>query len=188
MTIEQLIVRFEPMCGWLARQYFAPGLTREDIAQEARIGVYKAIVTYDPSRGSSLHTFARLSAERQVITAVKMAQRGKHGPLNDASSLDAPVAEDGASLGELLPSPPRNLASEMTLREELDHLTAHLSTELTALEDESLASIVAGESYDAIAERIGVSVKSIDNAIRRARSKARVIVRELGLGLGSEAA
>ena len=53
---------------------------------------------------------------------------------------------------------------------------------------EPLLAIVAGESYDAIAERIGVSVKSIDNAIRRARSKARVIVRELGLGLGSEAA
>ena len=61
---------------------------KDDLMQEGRIGLFKAIMNYDSSRDSSFKTFANLCIKRQLINAVKNSNRQKHMPLNNYVSLN----------------------------------------------------------------------------------------------------
>lgn len=150
----------------LARRYFAPGLTREDICQEARLGVWEGINGWDPDGGRSLKNFIWLTAERSVITAVKTATRGKHGPLNEAQSMDAVLgATESVTLHDLMGGP--STETEALGRAELTELRERIETELTPAEGRALLGPGLGFAY----EECGASGKTVDNARQRAKLK-----------------
>ena len=164
------------MCRSIVRRYFAPGLDREDLLQEARIGAWKGLRDFNPSRGS-LSSFVWLAIERNVQTAVKTSTRGKHGPLNDAVSLATPIGADDTdgTLADVLPS--RVSVDELVAqREELRGGLTDLG-HLTDLERVAVVGHAVGCSYDEIAEAATrtvrrdrpVSRKNVDNALQRGR-------------------
>src|ERR1700722_11284056 len=85
-AFEALHEEFAGLIRFKAANYFLPGGESQDLIQEGTIGFYKGVLNYDGQK-SSLRNFLDLCISRNVITAVKAATRGKHGPLNDAISL-----------------------------------------------------------------------------------------------------
>ena len=86
----------------VARRYFVPGGDREDVRQQAMIGFWKAVRDFTAGAGASFPSFARTCMQRQVITAVKAANRMKHSPLNESDRIahhDAEHDEDADSGG-----------------------------------------------------------------------------------------
>ena len=105
----ELLRRHEGLVLSVARRYFVPGGDQEDVRQQAMIGFWKAVRDYSDSAGAAFPSFARTCMQRQVITAVKAANRMKHSPLTEADRIahhDAEHADEGGggAAGAQLPS------------------------------------------------------------------------------------
>ena len=157
-----------------SRTYFLVGAEREDIIQEGMIGLYKAIRDYSPDKFSSFRTFAELCVTRQIITAIKSATRLKHSPLNTYISLNKPLGEEGQerSLLDILSAASISDPEETLISREAYETTAKkLKESLSKLESRVLMLFLEGHSYAEIANALGRTQKSIDNALQRVRIK-----------------
>ena len=106
-ALEILFNKYKELVNMKVSKYFIIGAEREDIIQEAMIGLYKAIKNFAMDKQSSFKSFANLCIERQLITAIKTSNRQKHIPLNSSLSLNTSVYEnddDDVSLMELFNS------------------------------------------------------------------------------------
>jgi RNA polymerase sigma factor (sigma-70 family) len=90
----RLLSIYEPMVRRIARTLYLPGGDRDDLAQEARVGVIDAARTWDPARGVPFSNFAWLCATREARMAVSAARARKHQVLNTACSLERSVSSD----------------------------------------------------------------------------------------------
>jgi RNA polymerase sporulation-specific sigma factor len=158
------------------------GSDKEDVVQEGMIGLYKAIRDFEPARGTPFAAFSELCVSRQILTAVKAANRNKHLPLNSSVSIDAPLQspEGGEqSLGDTLTggrlSDPANIVISA---EEVEALGESLRGRLTDLETDVLRLYLDGKSYDEIAGALGSHAKSIDNALQRVKRKLQAHLNE----------
>jgi RNA polymerase sporulation-specific sigma factor len=174
-ALSELLHKYRAFARVKARSYFLVGADREDVVQEAMIGLFKAIRDFDPDREASFRVFAELCVTRQIITAIKTATRHKHGPLNDYVSFSRPVGGDDEGqrvvadgLATVAVSDPADLVISA---ERIRGLQAHFDEVLSDLETEVLRLYVEGKSYSEIAERLSRQVKSIDNALQRIKRK-----------------
>lgn len=167
---EQLRLRFAPIIQLVVKGFYLPGGDKDDLHQEALIGLYKAICDYDGT-SSSLASFVRLCVERQVITAVKTATRQKHQSLNQADSFDKPLGDEGFTLGELFEDPVSSTFKRVEDREYLAELLCSIESDLTELERNVLRLWVADYSYAEIADHLSINEKVVDNALQRVRRK-----------------
>ncbi len=174
-AIEVLLARYRNFARSKARSYFLAGSEREDVVQEGMIGLFKAIRDFDLEQATPFRAFAELCISRQILTAIKTANRHKHHPLNSSVSLDAPAYgdDDATSVADHLMSPRRTSdpAELVISAEEIEALRASMSRNLTELEGEVLTLYMDGKSYEEIAGTLGNHVKSIDNALQRIKRK-----------------
>ena len=92
---EELVRRYEPLVQRIVWKLRLPrGCEREDLAQEARIGLIAAIGAWQPERGP-FPAFADRCATNQALLALQAACARKHQVLSFAVSLDAPKDPSG---------------------------------------------------------------------------------------------
>lgn len=170
-----MICRYEEFVRLKARSYFLIGADRDDIIQEGMIGLYKAIRDYREDKDTSFKGFAELCITRQIITAVKMATRQKHTPLNSYVSLNNPVPEAEDSdrrVFEFLASRESLDPAEMVISDdEALSIKVNFGRMLSGLEAQVLKLYIEGRSYQEIAVLLDRHVKSIDNALQRIKKK-----------------
>jgi len=165
---DVLLRRFKGVVNKYARHYFIMGGDRDDLIQEGMIGLYRAIGEYRTGKAGNFAGFAAVCIKNQILDAVKSAARKKHSPLNTYVSMDADTPEI-AGITDYHQDP-----EEILIRkEDLTHLEMLVQTEFSARESEILKHYLAGWSYAQIAEELGVSAKSVDNALYRIRRKVR---------------
>lgn len=158
----QLLSRYIPVVKARVSGYAGGELEPEDLAQEGMIGLMQAIDHYDPARGASFHTFALLCIDRSVISVVRASMAAKKIP----AATKVPF-EDSDGEYPLERDPEEIVVSQDNIRS----LTGQLSEVLSPLERRVFFLYLGGCEYDDIACRLQVSVKTVDNALCRARSK-----------------
>ncbi len=171
---ETLLDRYKQTVKGKARFYFIVGADSEDVVQEGMIGLLKAIRDYRCERGTSFKTFAELCINRQIMTAVSKATRRKHAPLNNSVSLNVPIPgekEDETMEMLIHASQSENPEEILIMRDSIDYLFINPSEIFSALEQEVWSRYLQGKNYLAIAEEMGRSPKSVDNALQRIRKK-----------------
>jgi RNA polymerase sporulation-specific sigma factor len=174
--VEMLLERYRNFARSKARSYFLAGSEKEDVVQEGMIGLFKAIRDFDITQETPFRAFAELCISRQILTAIKSANRQKHQPLNTSVSLDAPAYGDEqsqTSVGEQLVAR-STLTDPVELvisAEEIEAIRDNMSMTLTELEGDVLKLYMDGKSYEEIAGALGNHVKSIDNALQRIKRK-----------------
>ncbi|MBE0446529.1 MAG: RNA polymerase sporulation sigma factor SigH [Actinobacteria bacterium] len=173
-ALEFLLDKYKNFVRVKARAYFLAGADRDDLIQEGMIGLYKAIRDYRDNRQSSFRVFAELCITRQMITAIKMATRQKHLPLNSYISLNQPIYfnESDRILADLLSS--TEIADPVDLvinGEEMQSMRMSFGKLLSNLEAQVLTLYIDGRSYQEIADDLSRHVKSIDNALQRVKRK-----------------
>jgi RNA polymerase sporulation-specific sigma factor len=181
-ALTELLTKYRGFARAKARPYFMVGADRDDMVQEAMIGLYKAIRDFNSDMQSSFRAFAELCVTRQMITAIKTAARQKHGPLNNYVSFSRPLASDEDSdrtLADVLALPDIDDPCERVISaERIRALQEHVDAALSDLEAEVLRLYVDGKSYVEIADMLKRHVKSIDNALQRIKRKLDVHLRE----------
>lgn len=170
-AVHELLTRYQALARSKARTYFLLGADRDDVVQEAMIGLYGAINDYDETRGVPFRAFAEVCVTRHVVSAVRAASRLKHGPLSGARSLDEP-RDDGVSLTNLLPAAQSaDPAMSVISADEVRALERHLDQVLSDLEQQVLRHHLEGKGYDEIADALQRHVKAVDNALQRVKHK-----------------
>ncbi len=180
-ALAQLLLRFRPAVRAKTRTYFLTGGDRQDVIQEGLIGLYKAVRDYDREKHPSFRHFADLCITRQIISAVKGANRRKHAPLNAYVSLTGPVSqedEDGLEYRDKIADEGMDPIHTITEQGDLERLRTFCAEVLSDLETEVLVRYVAGDSYADIADALGRHAKAIDNALQRIKRKLESYVAE----------
>ncbi|MFA9444188.1 RNA polymerase sporulation sigma factor SigH [Egicoccus sp. AB-alg6-2] len=171
----ELLARYRGFARARARNYYLVGGDREDLAQEAMIGLFKAVRDFAPSGGCSFRSFAELCITRQVLSAVRSATRQKHAPLNGSVSLDGPPGDGdrvAGSLAETLTAGDHEDPLALLVgADEVHRLRTGLARVLSGFEAEVLELYLDGRSYDEIASRLGRHTKAVDNALQRIKRK-----------------
>ncbi len=186
-AIEQLLHRYERLIWRVVWSLHPlPGCEREDLAQEARIGLLAAIRAWQPERGP-FPAFAVRCVRNQALLAVKAAARHKHQFLTRAISLNYEYGGDATSSGEawalaLLDAVPATSTrtdpeARLLVNEQLRSVVRALPS-LTARERRALAGMLDGRSYADVAPAIGGSTKAASHAVDRARRKLAAALRQ----------
>ena len=157
---NQIILQLSSMLKRLASRYFIIGGDKEDLLQEAMIGLHKAITSYDPSKNSEFIAYAKTCIHNHIISAINEATAQKHRPLNASLELEAAnqFSYDG----------PMDL---VITRETLESVLALMQETLSKKEKQVLILYLDGLSYKQIASTLQISEKSVSNALCRIRSK-----------------
>ena len=171
---EYLMQKYRGFVEGKARSYFLAGAEPEDVVQEGMIGLFKAIRDYRSDKPAQFRTFAELCVTRQIITAVKSATRNKHALLNDYVSLQCERGEDGdGCLMDVVADPRCTDPEQILLNKRITRcLSGDGLEELSSLEYEVLQGYFDGKSYQEMAVRLKRPLKTIDNALQRAKRKA----------------
>ena len=73
-SLEQLMAQHEGLVHLVARRQWRGPLGYEETVQEGRIGLWRAILGFDPGRGVSFSTYAGVAITRKIWQAVKLRQ------------------------------------------------------------------------------------------------------------------
>jgi RNA polymerase sporulation-specific sigma factor len=170
--MEYILDKYKPLVRKHANAMYLIGGETEDLIQEGMIGLFKAIRDYDDSRESGFGTFARVCITRQLYTAVEASNRKKHAPLNSYISLYSPIGEDGVTLSETIVSDGADNPEQLIIaRENGKAFWEALKKKLSPLENQVLDEYLSGLNYQQIAEKLGKSPKTVDNALSRIKCK-----------------
>ena len=157
-ALAALIARMMPAI----RKGAASCLDFEDAVQEGLIGLFQAVRGYRADQGAPFAAYAAACIRHAQQDARRAALRKKHAPLNfsvplpDAENIPQPGPEELAIAGERYAA---------TLQ--------RMQTDLSALERRALVASAHGQPVARTARELGVSPKTVANALARARRKLR---------------
>ena len=178
-AIEVLFERYKDIVRKKAKAMYLAGGDSDDLIQEGKIGLYKAVRDYDDTKEAAFKTFASMCINRQLINAVAVSNRKKNIPLNTYVSFDMPAYPDEDNETRLVdilkPESEQNPEKLFIDREYSDSFKKKLFDRLSSFEKQVLQLYMEDNDYRQIAMLLGKTPKSIDNAIQRIRAKANSI-------------
>lgn len=179
-TIAQLFERYEPTIRAIAANYFVAGGDSDDVIQEGRLGLFKALLNYNEDKSDRFKPFAIMCIKHQIQSAALSASRRKHMPLNSYISLDNTGYEndDDFTFAPIAETEDKNPEAIVIDRENRESLGDIINSLLSEAEIEVLQEYIKGESYKAIAQRTNRSVKAVDNMLQSIKRKLKQRITE----------
>lgn len=176
---EYIIKKYQKIAAIKSKEYFLVGAEREDVFQEGMIGLYKAIRDFRDDRLASFKAFAEICVTRQVLTAIKGANRQKHIPLNSYVSFSKPLFTNGSTKTMMDFTCNKEIINPeevLLTKEEHKEIEKNLSKMLSSFEWDVLHRYLVGKSYVEIAVEMHRQNKAIDNALQRVKHKMEKIM------------
>lgn len=165
---DYLIEKYKYLVRRKARAMFLIGGDTDDLIQEGMIGLFKAVRDYHSGKEASFVTFAQMCIDRQIYSAVQSSNRQKHMPLNTYISLSQ--EDEESPLAQAWVETPEEIIID---RENTRALEDEIKSALSPMENTVLNYYLEGKSYADIGMLMDKNPKSVDNALRRIRTKIR---------------
>ncbi|MCI6537302.1 RNA polymerase sporulation sigma factor SigH [uncultured Eubacterium sp.] len=170
-VMDFLMEKYKYLVRKKANAVFLLGGDTDDLVQEGMIGLFKAVRDFDAGKSSFFH-FADLCIGRQIYHAIEAAGRKKHVPLNAYVSLSGQDADsETVALEDSLNSPQDNPEQMLIDQENVDAFLRDIHAALSPMENKVLEAYLDGWNYRQIAQKMGKTEKSIDNALQRIKAK-----------------
>lgn len=160
-AFSRLIADMLPLVRRQSAKYKSVLLDSDDLLQEGLLGLMAAVRTYRFGGDASFSTYACVCVNNQIRTALRKVSGAK----------SVPTAQSVPWEDNLGAAPSQSLEELQDLREEYKQILDFIETGLSATEKSVLKLFLSGLSYCEIAEKIGSSPKSVDNALQRVRHK-----------------
>lgn len=171
-ALNELIRHYEPEIRKIACKYFLQRADYDDLIQEGRIAIYKAILSYENRPDIPFLHFLRLVVKRKLIDSIRAHNRLKHSNFNGAFSLNTPLSDEHEESFLNVVGHSEDPATTVIALDEARSFIQDLSQELSTLERQVFEyHFVAGMKQREISQRLGLTPKSLDNAIQRIRRK-----------------
>ena len=129
---------------------------KEDLMQEGRLSVCKAVAAYSKDNNSSFYTFVYLCIKNSMLDYLRKQNTKKNAQMKQAVSLDSINESEIAS-------------SEMSLEDLFDNedKIKNLLMNLDDTQKKIIAMRIEGNSYEEIAKALNKNTKFVDNAIQK---------------------
>ena len=164
-----LVEIYKPLLNKALNTYTTDEMSREDIEdleQEELVAFYRAIITFDQEReGVEFGLYAKICITNSMISYRRAVAK--------KASRIAFVDEDDL---EKISDPSQEVSRLVAQKESEQALGEKIEKTLSEYENEVWAYYVLGHSSLEIATRLGVSEKSVDNAIFRIRKKLKALL------------
>ncbi len=160
-----LLKRYLKLVRFHARQYAASEADADDLAQEGLITLLHVVSKFRAEEGVKFSTYAQVCIVNRMRSLVRRA-----------GTYEAPVADIAQLMEErAVIADAETPESILVEKENYAHCRMQVMAMLSAKEWEILQCIMSGASYAQTAEMLGISVKSVDNAMQRVRRKMRAV-------------
>ena len=179
---EALVRRHYRLVRSCARPFFLAGWDSEDLIQEGMLGLLKAIREYDPRKEAAFRTFAEICVRSRLSSLLRDSVRDKRRASTQSVSLNSP-GFDSDSSALYAPMLQRNPEEFLIDREHTASLLSGVRKRLSEFEATILGYYLDGLSCREIADTVGRTPKSVDNAVQRIRRK---VARHIQSGDSSE--
>ncbi len=151
---------YAPLVKSRAMYFVTYGFELDDLIQEGNIGLFTATLKYDSSL-SAFSTFARKCIDAAIIDSLRRSQKLSKVPekfLVDITEVDVPdTAPD--------------IEHYVAVKEEYTQMLNKANSVLSDFEYSVFSGLLSGNSHAEIAEKNGVEIKAVRNAVQRIRSK-----------------
>lgn len=176
---EEMIKRYDNLVYNIVNKKFLPGtkVDKEDLHQVGSIGLYNAIVSFDPNVNDDFFGYASGLIEKSVIDEIRSANTNRENFYNQAVSMQTPVAsKDGedSEIGDTIASRDMSVEDQLQDKEDMARLTNFIQKRFSNKEQQVLAAYLQkkrGNSYNEIAEELGMTPKAVSNTMVRIRDK-----------------
>jgi len=170
-----LIRRYEPEVRKIACKYFLQRAEYEDLLQEGRIAIYRAVHNFDPDCGHPFTHFIRMCIKRRIIDTLRSHNRRKHTSFNTAYSLHSNLADDNDQTYLERMTTGTDPAQTVIDIQEARSIIKDLTNNLSDMERQVFAyHFVAGYKQQELVQTLGIKPKALDNAIQRIKKKTAV--------------
>lgn len=179
-AFEILVRRFESRIRSWVRRLAPRGAAGQDLHQECLLAFHEAVKTHIPERGQ-FHYLAYLCVWRRACDLWKARRRDPLASWHSLDELvevsrdpDLPDDERYVPLIEVIGGAEAGPESAMVAYEDLEEaeeLVYRRLRELTPLEAEVFSGYLTGASRSDLSRRLGVTLKSVENARQRAVKK-----------------
>lgn len=169
-AFEELFELYEPLISSFATRFSNNGVSSQDVEdfrQELTVAFYNSTISYDLSQTDvSFGLYAKICMNNFFITQLRMLKKRRNA---EALSLD----REAWILGEMEAG--EDPSNEIIRLEEMRELNKKIKVALSEFENKVWKYYVSGCSSREIAEALGKTEKSIDNAVFRIRQKLKVL-------------
>jgi RNA polymerase sporulation-specific sigma factor len=157
-----LVLRYLRLVCIKAQLCSGPAADCDDLRQEGLLGLLSAIAAFDPAKGVKFSTFAETCIVNRMYSFISKSRR------NSSESLDTEITE-------LLPAEetPESIYLSKEFYSELFNTIPEV---LSETERKVFDLCLSGDSYKQTAQKLGMSVKAVDNAMQRVRRKLRKLL------------
>src|SRR5665648_277771 len=171
-ALNSIIQHYEPEVRMIACKYFLPRADYDDLIQEGRIAIYRAVLSYDLNLDIPFLHFLRMVIKRKLIDSLRKYTRQKHVNLNDAYSLNNVISESEQTSFITLLANAEDPAILVVANDEARSMISAINNDLSNLERLVFEHyFIQGFKQREVSERLGLPPKSLDNAIQRIRRK-----------------
>ena len=179
---EYLLEKYKPLVRKKTKDLFLAGGEIEDLVQEGMIGLFKAMRDFNPEKNASFFSFAELCISRQIYTALEASNREKNMPLNDYVPFSTPDDSAGVDIETLFSEKDASPEQVLLEKEGNKEFIQSLQENLSELENKVLILYLNGKTRTEIANKLKISIRSVDNAIARVRDKAGLAKKKYKVG------
>jgi RNA polymerase sporulation-specific sigma factor len=170
-SIDQLVEEYSRFVYQIGKKFFLPGATKEDLIQEGMIGLFNAILNYDPEYKTSFDDYASLSIRNRILRAVRMATQLKQKVLSEAYSLDEDPFYYASMFAET------NVEEQVLGKMSMNELSRSFKQILSPMEYDIISLKISDASVDEMALKFDLSKKQVENALFRARRKISILLK-----------
>lgn len=170
VALEMLMERYKTIINSQARKYFLHDGDIEDLIQEAMIGLFKAVMSFNGK--DSFRFYACTCMKNNILTAIKKSNTDKNKPMIDYISLSADEGDDEDKkpyISDRNFDPEKKYIEKESEKEKMILIQQSLSP----LENSILELYLQGFGYEDMGKKLGKNKKAIDNAIQRITRKLR---------------
>lgn len=163
---EEIAARYLGLISVTVAKYrdTTPEFDDADFIQEGMLGLLSACRSYDADGGMSFKNYLMLCVENRFRSIARAQRKKRIIPAQNMISIEE-EAENATDPTVV------SVSEEVETKEYIAHLHTILKDRLSDLEYRVALLHLSGYSYKEIAERLGVSLKTVDNAQTRIRQK-----------------
>lgn len=159
--LNNLIESFETtMYKIISEMSINDEMLKQDLLQEGRLAICKAVASFNSSQDASFYTFAYLCIKNAMVDFLRKQNSKKNQLIGQALPLEI-INENE------IEDPSLNLETNFDNVDKIEKIMSQLND----TQKQVLLLFIDGYSYEEIAKRLGKKPKDVDNTIQQIRRK-----------------